>query len=109
MDEVKAAAERLRQQARSAHGVGESPYEHRCIFASSAYVRDLRLVANAYLRSPPRDLFHAVCEALNTIAAWGDGPVVTSAFDSPWDARTAREALAHAAALALVTASAATP
>ena len=32
-------------------------------------------------------------EALNHIAAWNEGPVVTSSFDSPWTARIARAAL----------------
>lgn len=31
--------------------------------------------------------------ALNKIAAWEDGPVVTGGFDSPSDATTAREVL----------------
>jgi len=32
-------------------------------------------------------------EALNKIAVWDDGPVVTRGFDNPHDAKIAREAL----------------
>lgn len=36
--------------------------------------------------------------ALNKIAAWEDGPVVTGKFDAPWAAKIAREALGSAPA-----------
>jgi hypothetical protein len=52
-------------------------------------------------RAPKKDTFRSVdgealkvaLEALDYLACWDEGVTVTSAFDSPWTATTARQAL----------------
>lgn len=69
-------------------------------YVEKAFIRDnyarpyAALYANSLLDIP--DLLQLIekwREALNQIAAWDDGPVVTGSFDHPGPARTAREAL----------------